>query len=62
NHVATLPEGYRPKETIPALCGIGGLGSETGYIKVDASGNVFFGVGERSTNIVFAQVLFIGSQ
>ena len=61
SHVATLPEGYRPTKTIPALCGIGELGSTTGYIKVDASGNVFFGAGEQSINKVFAQILFIGS-
>ena len=61
SHVATLPEGYRPAKTIPALCGIGELGSTTGYIKVDASGNVFFGAGEQSINKVFAQILFIGS-
>ena len=61
SHVATLPEGYRPAKTIPALCGIGELGSTTGYIKVDASGNVFFGAGEQSINKVFAQILFMGS-
>lgn len=59
--VATLPEGYRPTKTIPALCGISATGTETGYIKVDASGNVFFGADGQGINKVFAQILFIGS-